>query len=116
MLLTCKVVMFLPKRTLREKCPNTEFFLVRIFPYFDRIRGNTDQKNLRIWTLFTQWEANSSSVLSGVIGSEAGQVRLIPNNIIKFDYKCPKWMNPKIISSLRNRSKLTKSYYSNPTE
>ena len=21
------------KRTLREKCPNTEFFLVRIFPY-----------------------------------------------------------------------------------
>ena len=108
--------MFLPKRTLREKCSNTEFFLVRIFPYFDRIRGNTDQKNLRIWTLFTQWEASSSSVLSGVIGSEAGQVRLIPNNIIKFDYKYPKWMNPKIISSLRNRSKLTKSYYSNPTE
>ena len=25
-------------------------------------------------------------------------------------------MNPKIISSLRNRSKLTKIYYSNPTE
>ena len=25
-------------------------------------------------------------------------------------------MNPKIISSLRNRSKLTKRYYSNPTE
>ena len=25
-------------------------------------------------------------------------------------------MNPKIFSSLRNRSKLTKRYYSNPTE
>ena len=24
--------------SLREKCPNTEFFLVRIFPYSDRIR------------------------------------------------------------------------------
>ena len=33
--------------SLREKCPNTEFFLVRI-------RQNTDQKKLRIWTLFTQ--------------------------------------------------------------
>ena len=33
---------------LREKCPNTEFFLVCIF------LENTDQKKLRIWTLFTQ--------------------------------------------------------------
>ena len=32
-----------------EKCPNTEFFLVRIFLYSDR-------KKLRIWTLFTQWK------------------------------------------------------------
>ena len=32
---------------LREKCPNTEFFLVRIFP-------NSDQKKLRIGTLFMQ--------------------------------------------------------------
>ena len=32
---------------LPEKCPNTEFFLVRIFPH-------SDQKKLRIWTLFTQ--------------------------------------------------------------
>ena len=31
-------------------------------------------------------------------------------------YKCPNWMNPNIISSLRDRSKLTKRYYSNPTE
>ena len=41
---------------------------------------------------------------------------LIPNKVIKFDYKYPNWMNPKIISSLRNRSKLTKRYYCNPTE
>ena len=32
---------------LREKCPNTEFFLVRYFL-------NSDQKNLCIWTFFTQ--------------------------------------------------------------
>ena len=40
----------------------------------------------------------------------------IPNKVIKFDYKYPNWMNPNIFSSLRNRSKLTKRYYSNPTE
>ena len=40
----------------------------------------------------------------------------IPNKVIKVDYKYPSWINPKIISSLRNRSKLTKRYYSNPTE
>ena len=33
--------------SLREKCPNTEFFLVRI-------KENTDQEKLRIWTLFMQ--------------------------------------------------------------
>ena len=33
--------------SLREKCPNMEFFLVRIFLY-------SDQEKLRIWTLFTQ--------------------------------------------------------------
>ena len=31
----------------------TEFFLVRIFLYLDLIQENTDQKKLRIWTLFT---------------------------------------------------------------
>ena len=38
--------------SLGKKCPNTEFFLVRIFPYSFR---NTDQKKLRIWTHFMQW-------------------------------------------------------------
>ena len=28
-------------RTLREKCPNTEFFLVRIFPYLSVFSPNT---------------------------------------------------------------------------
>ena len=54
--------------SLCEKYQNTEVFLVRIFffirteygdlprksPYSVRIHENTDQKNLRIWTLFTQ--------------------------------------------------------------
>ena len=41
---------------------------------------------------------------------------LIPNKVIKVDYKHRNWMNSKIISYLRNMSKLTKRYYSNPTE
>ena len=44
------------KLTLREKCPNMEFFLVRISGYSVRIQENTEQKKLRKknWTLFTQ--------------------------------------------------------------
>ena len=51
---------------LREKCPNTEFFLVLIshirteyadlrskYPYSVRIGENTNQKKLRIWTILT---------------------------------------------------------------
>ena len=47
-----------------EKCPNTDFFLVRIFPYRTEYRelpckssysvrtwDNKDQKKFRIWTL-----------------------------------------------------------------
>ena len=44
-----------PSNSLREKCQNREFFLVRIFPYLDWIRENTDQKKLCIWTFFEQW-------------------------------------------------------------
>ena len=49
--------------TLREKCPNTKIFLARIFPiwsmspYSVRIRENTDQKKLCIWTLSTQYQS-----------------------------------------------------------
>ena len=39
----------IPKCTLREKCLNTEFFLVHIFLYSVRIQENTDHKKLRIW-------------------------------------------------------------------
>ena len=51
--------------SLPENYPNTEFFLVRISPHLDwirrftstspysvRLRENTNQKKLRIWTLF----------------------------------------------------------------
>ena len=51
-------------QALREKCPNTEFFLVWVFLHWDWIRRltpwiqeNTDQKKLRICTLFTQWNS-----------------------------------------------------------
>ena len=40
--------------SLRENCANTKIILVRIFPYLDWIRENTDQKKLLIWILFTQ--------------------------------------------------------------
>ena len=39
--------------SLCKKCPNTEFFLVLIFPYLDWIRENTNQKKPQIWTYFT---------------------------------------------------------------
>ena len=35
---------------LREKSPNTEFFLVHIFPYSVQMRESTDGKKFRIWT------------------------------------------------------------------
>ena len=40
-------------RTLREKCPSTDFFSR---PHFHAFVLNTDQKKLCIWTLFTQWK------------------------------------------------------------
>ena len=50
--------------TLREKCPNMELFLVRIFLYSDWIR-----RFLRIWTLFTQckWNLISFEVYKNLI-------------------------------------------------
>ena len=35
---------------MREKCPNMQFFLVRIFLYSVRIQKSADQKKVRIWT------------------------------------------------------------------
>ena len=42
-------------KSLLEKCPNTELFLIFIFLYLDWIQENTDQKQLRTWALLTQW-------------------------------------------------------------
>ena len=42
--------------TLREKCPNTEFFTGPYFPLFGLNTGKYGpEKKLRIWLLFTQW-------------------------------------------------------------
>ena len=59
---------FLPSYSLRRMCPNTELFwsvfscnpieygdLLRKSSYSVWMQENTDQKKLRIWTLFTQW-------------------------------------------------------------
>ena len=51
---------------LREKCPNTEFFLARIFPHSDWIRRDTKYVGkygpewLRIRILFTQCDGGSN--------------------------------------------------------
>ena len=56
----------LKQQILCEKYPNTEISLVRIriFSYSVQIRENTDQKKLRIWTLFTQWKFSKFSKTS----------------------------------------------------
>ena len=48
-------IFWMLKPTLRKNWPNTEFYLVRIFPYLDWTRKNTDQKILRVWTFFAQF-------------------------------------------------------------
>ena len=42
-------------KSLREKYPDTELFLVRIFLYSDWIQKIADQQKIRIWTFFTHW-------------------------------------------------------------
>ena len=44
----------LEESALRQKCPNTEYFLVRGFLYSFRIQENMNQKKLCIWIIFTQ--------------------------------------------------------------
>ena len=41
-------------KSLCEKCPNTEFFLVHIFSVLSPDTGKYGQKKTRIWILFTQ--------------------------------------------------------------
>ena len=81
------------KQALREKCPNTEFFLVRIFPHADwirrdtsysvRMRENTDQKKLRIWTHFTKWKVHRSHYFSWFLKKKM-QPKVNEFNINKF--------------------------------
>ena len=61
--------------SLREKCPNTEFFLLRISlysdwirrsPYSVRIRENTDQKTF-VYGHFTQFTKYRTSVIEIII-------------------------------------------------
>ena len=68
---------------LREKCPNTESFLVFIFPYSVRIQGNTDQKKLRIWTLFTQCS------LLGAFTKRCSKKKAVLKKIRKFQSEIP---------------------------
>ena len=49
-----RLQMIVGNRLNDTKCPNKEFFLVRIFLYSVRIQENMDYKKLRIWSLFTQ--------------------------------------------------------------
>ena len=63
------------RHALREKCPNTEFFQVCIFPHSHwirkdtpysvrvRMRENTDQRKLRVCTFSTQWWEQKMSFL-----------------------------------------------------
>ena len=56
-----RVELYCASVSQHEKCPNTEFFLglntetYCISPYSVEMRENMDQKNLSIWTLFTQY-------------------------------------------------------------
>ena len=34
--------------SLHEECPNTEFFLVRFFPFLDGMRENTGEKKKKL--------------------------------------------------------------------
>ena len=51
-----------------EKSANTEFFLVRNYPYLAQIRQNTDHKKLCIWTIFTLLEISLIKLFRCVLG------------------------------------------------
>ena len=58
---TSNVTLEVPLLLLSEKCQNVVFFLVYKSLYSVQIREYTDQKKLRIWTLFTQWKLEQTS-------------------------------------------------------
>ena len=65
MIWNSKLQILFEEKHMREKCPNTGFFLVRIFPRSDWIRR--DAKKLRIWH-FPRTE--SLSVKHGAFGTK----------------------------------------------
>ena len=84
--------------SLRQMCPSKEFFLVRIFPHSDwirkdtispysvRMRKNTGQNKLRIWTLFIQCSLFWSPVQDFFF------IYLLwpfPNKLTLHSYSCP---------------------------
>ena len=56
------------ENALREKCPNTEFFLVHIFQCSVRTQENKGQRKLGICTLLTQWWLTNSSFFQSIFG------------------------------------------------
>ena len=56
----CSVLHF--PTPLREKCSNTEFFLVRIFPHLDWIRRDTEWVSLRIQSKCRKIQSSKNSV------------------------------------------------------
>ena len=58
-------------KTLRVKCPDTEFFLVRIFLHLD-------QRKLRIWTLFRKERKIEFSLREKCPNAELFLVRILP--------------------------------------
>ena len=65
--------------TQREKCPNTEFFLVRIFLYFDWIRRFTEEI-IWIQTKCSKIQSRKNSVF----GHFSRSVKDIPSHLINF--------------------------------
>ena len=57
--------------TVFEKCPNTEFFLVRI-------QENTVQKKISIWTLFTQYTSSNTHLSPYAFGEVLNGQMLTP--------------------------------------
>ena len=100
--------------SLREKCPNKEFFLVRIFLYSDwilrkspfsvQIQENTEQKKLRIWTLFTQWLDTFYRCNKKLLLPESGNIRNIKEILPKKKKK--KGHNKKYTSIKEKKAEL----------
>ena len=74
--LQSKIQNFLLKfcfNSLRRKCPNTEFFLVGIFPHLDWIRRDTDQKKLRIQSECGKIRTRKNSVFGNFSRSDCNR-------------------------------------------